>query len=79
MSVVFVSTKGSIVLVIQAVARCSKLFKITEIEDDLVVNFLVDEELSKHVSEQFIQYAGGRFIYMVYCINFHRRLYPDLT
>ena len=85
MNVVFVSSEGSILPVVQslsAVGRCSKLFEIMDIQDDLAVNFLVGAGLPKHIGEEFVRYAGGRFLYLVKCITLYgmySRVYPNLA
>lgn len=55
LTIVFVSSKGSILPVVQnllEISRSTKLFELTNIQDDEAVNYLVNQGLSKQLSKE---------------------------
>ena len=85
LTVVFVSSEGSILPVVQRlseVSRSSKVLEVADIEDNDAVNFLMRNGLSKELCEKIVLYSGGRFVYLYKCMNLHQaysRMYPNMT
>ena len=75
LSVVLVSSEGSILSIVQAlsgVSRCSKIFEVTDIRDETAREFLEKKGLSREMSKKFVDYTGGRFIYLVNVTTLHK-------
>ena len=85
LTIVFVSSEGSILPVVQRlseVSRSSKVLEVGDIEDKDAVNFLMRNGLSKKLSENIVAYSGGRFVYLYKCMNLYRAyssMYPNMT
>jgi len=83
--VVFVSSEGSILPIVQklsGISRCSKIFEITDVSDEAAVNYLTKNGLSRELSNKLIEFVGGRFVYLISIINLHKmykKVYPELN
>ena len=68
LTIVFVSSEGAVAPVIQetsVVTRCNKFFEIGDVDDDIAINYLVQKGFPEKLSRKFVDYAGGRCIYLV--------------
>ena len=68
LTTVFVSSEGAVVPLIQetsGVSRCNKFFEVGDVDDDEGIKYLVQKGFSEELSRIFINYAGGRCIYLV--------------
>ena len=85
LTIMFVSSKGSILPItsmLSGISRYSKLFEIMDISDKTVIEYLINHGLSKKLSTKLVSYVGRRFMYLINIIHLHkmyRRVYPDVT
>ena len=67
LTIVFVSSEGSVVPVIQqtsGVSRCNRFFKVEDVDDNEAIKYLIKKGFSKELSEMFVDYVGGRCVYL---------------
>ena len=60
--VVFVSSERLILPIVQklsGISRCSKIFEITEVSDEVAVVYLIENGLSRELSIKLIDFVGG--------------------
>ena len=85
MTIVFVSSEGSIVPILQqssTSSRSSKIIKIADIPDSIAVNELTKGGLSNYLSNKVVGYAGGRFVYLrkwKILYKMYRKVYPGIS
>ena len=85
LKIVFVSSEGSILLVIQklsGISRCSKIFEVTDVSNEAAVDYLIKYGVPRELSVELIGFFGGRFTYLISIVNLHTmytKLYPTLT
>ena len=84
LTIMFVSSKGSILPItsmLSRISRYSKLFEIMDISDKTAIEYLINHGLSKKLSIKLVSYVG-RFMYLINITHLHkmyRRVYPDVT
>ena len=74
LTIVFVSSEGSILPLIQessTSSRSIKVFEVLDIPDEIAIKDLEINGLSKVLSKMFVDYAGGRFVYLNGCKMLH--------
>ena len=67
LTIVFVSSKGSVVPVIQqtsGVSRCNRFSEVEDVDDNEAIKYLIKKGFSKELSEMFVDYVGGRCVYL---------------
>lgn len=85
LTIVFISSEGSVIPLVQqisGVSRWMKFFKVVDVPDEAAVEYLVNNGLSKELSQMFVEYTGGRCIYLnssKALHYFYRSLNPDIT
>ena len=85
LTIVFVSSEGSILPLIQkssTFSRSVKMFEVADINDHEATDHLENAGISKQLSKSAVAYTGGRFIYLDGFIILHRmykKLYPDVA
>ena len=85
LTIVFVSSEGSILPLIQkssTFSRSVKMFEVADINDHEATDHLENAGISKQLSKSAVAYTGGRFIYLDGFITLHRmykKLYPDVA
>ena len=70
LTIVFVSSEGSIIPMIQhssTSSRSVKIFEVMDISDSCAINDLKGHGLSSYLSERVVRYTGGRFVYLNKC------------
>ena len=68
LTIVLVSSEGSVVPIIQqtsGVSRCNQFFEICDVEEEMAVKYLMQGGFSKELAERLVNYVGGRCIYLV--------------
>ena len=81
--VVFVSSEGLILPLVQKmseVSRCLKIIDVGDISDEAAMNYLGNNGLQRELGEKIVQFTGGRFAYLVKCTIQHlvySTQYPD--
>lgn len=69
LSLVFVSSEGVILPITQGllsgVTRYAKTLEVGDIEDHADSDYLVTQGVPQHLANKFVDYAGGRFVYLV--------------
>ena len=85
LTVVFVSSEGSILPIVSSlsgISRCSKVFEIIDISDKTAIEFLISHGLPSQLSTKLVSYVGGRFVYLLNIVDLHkmyRRVYPGVN
>ena len=85
LSIVLVSSEGSILPIIQrlsGVSRCSKIFEVTDITDEEAIGYLQINGVSQQITKKLVDFVGGRFIYLVNTIILHeinKNVYPGIN
>ena len=78
LTVVFVSSEGLILPLVQKmseVSRCSRIIDVGDISDEKAINYLKNNGLPRELGEKIVQFTGGRFAYLVKCaIQYHTHL-----
>jgi len=76
LTIVLVSSEGSVIPIVQklsGVSRCNKFFEITDVKDEDAVDYLIKRGFSEKLSNMFVQYTGGRCIHLVNGGILHKR------
>ena len=85
LSVVFVSSEGSLLPIIQGLSgmsRCAKIFEVTDVDDKTARDYLVKQGIPRDTSENFVKYTGGRFVYLetVQALyDMYKHVYPAMS
>ena len=83
LTVIFVSSEGLILPLVQKmseVSRCLKIIDVGNISDETAINYLGNNGLQRELGEKIVQFTGGRFAYLVKCtIQYlaYSTQYPD--
>ena len=70
LTIIFVSSEGSIVPMLQQSSmssRSAKVFEVMDISDISAINDLEEHGLSSYLSKKVVHYTGGQFIYLNKC------------
>ena len=74
LTVVLVSSEGSVIPLIENMSeksRCSKIIEVGDISDEQAIDFLQGYNLPKEFAERVVRFTGGRLIYLINCIRRH--------
>jgi len=72
--IVFISSEGSILPIVQkltSISRCSKIFEIIDVSNEAAVDYLTKNELSRELSNKLIDYLGQICLFNQH-FNLHR-------
>ena len=85
LSIVFVSSEGSVLPLLKDSSgnnRSNKIVEVLDISDEKALNYLIEGGVLERVAKKIVEMVGGRFAYLrrsIRLVHYYNEDYPDLT